>query len=269
MFFDLQRFDDTTALDAWLVLTEYDDTHYTETDTPTSDPAVFWGFVPAGASFTNGRSKTFDNNTGRAAVILKDAVKLKINKAEIMWSENTGIRDTGAWRLMAHGVIGNATAVTLDLYNGQTVDDLVVEGENKTDLKITIGRNGTVYNVYYDGSVDIVPPAGLMKKADKRKLDKFDPLTYMKEADASQQFAMKHEALGGGEMTADGFVLKNVAGIGVATITSVGLDAETAAATYATKEEMRQYVKQVIASSSGYTFVDGSGTTVAEIPVMS
>lgn len=268
MFFDLQRFDGVTNEDKWTVLNELDDTHYTETNASTVNASVFWGFIPAGTTYTEGSTIRGDSNhTTNAYVFAKSDVVLKINSASRI---NNRIDSTAIINgsIVQHGITGNATSISVELSSGQTVSDLVVEGENKTDLKITIGT--TVYNVYFDGSVDTIPPAGLMKKADKLALDNLNTtLVPQLASDVGTLQVQMSGVVVGGEMTANGFVLKNKIGADVATIQSVGLDAETAAATYATKAEMRQYVRQVIASGSGYTFVDGSGTTVAEIPVMS
>lgn len=273
MFFDLQKFatgdTGTTTENKWTVLREYDATHYTEKNHVTTDGTTdFWGFVPAGTSYTEGETIT-DNDTTSTQVYIfaKTDVKLIVNRADRINNrmEGNAILDGNH---IQHGVEGNATAITLELHSGDSVSDLVVKGEYslKTALKITIDNK--VYNVYADGSVDTTAPYGLLSKADKRKLDQLNPAELVTDLQVGSMYARLDQALGGGEMTQNGFVLKNCAGIGVATINSVGLDAETAAATYATKDEMREYVRQVIASDTGYTFINGSGTTVAEIPIM-
>lgn len=270
MFFDIQRFDgSTTEADKWTVLTEYNETHYTETNASTSNATVFWGFVPAGTSYTEGNTIQFSGSGGSSVtkklyVFEKNAVTLKINMAGRINNciDYTALGDNAN----KHGVSGNATRITLALNSGQSVSDLVVEGANKEALEIMI--DDTVYNVYHDGSVDTVAPYGLLSRVDKHKLSNLDSDVTSLLADVSQLQQQMSNAIVGGEMTAAGFVLRTYQGTGAATISSVGLDAETAAATYATKEEMREYVRQVIASDTGYTFINGSGTTVAQIPIM-
>lgn len=261
MFFDLQRFGTTTS-NKWTTLKELDETHYSENNTSGNS---FWGFVPAGTTYTEGEQVSYgigsSSGTTRLYVFDKSDVSLIINNAAARINDR--ILGTSPEQ---HGIAGNATAISVSLNNGKTVSDLVVEGANKEALKITI--NGTVYNVYYDGSVDTMAPYGFLLRTDKRALDKLGSDTTQMKLDIIDLNVAVQTAVAGGEMTADGFVLKNNVGLGVATIQTAGLDAETAAATYATKEEMREYVRQVIASDTGCTFINGSGTTVAQIPIM-
>ena len=238
MFFDIQRFDSyTTTGDKWTVLTEYDATQYTEVNSSTNNTAVFWGFVPAGTSYTKGATINDNGKTDQAYIFAKNDITLKINNAARINNciDSSAIVDAFS---VKHGIAGNATAITLVLHDRQSVRDLVVEGANKTALKITI--DGTVYNVYPEGYVDTVARYGLMSYADKIKLDKLVSDTTQMKLDIIDWSVAVQTAIAGGEMTADGFILKNKVGLDVATIPTVGLDAATAAATYATKEEMRE-----------------------------
>lgn len=145
----------------------------------------FWGFCPEGTDYVN--------YSGAIHILFED-VTLKIyglaslnNKAN---AEST-----------YNGVEGNATAITATAAG--ELSDILIEGEGKTSLTITI--DGTAYPVLANGRiVSTLPDFGLMTKADKQKLDRIP--------DDFSNF------ITGGVMTANGFVLTNNAGEGVVTI---------------------------------------------------
>ena len=108
---------------------------------------------------------------------------------------------------------GNVSGVTV--YNGAQLG----QGADRTALTVIIG--GTTYAVNSSGKLYIpinLPEFGLMTKADKLKLDGIDTSTLLTKTEASSTYVTKALAITSGEMTANGFVLKNALGNGVVTI---------------------------------------------------
>ena len=100
-------------------------------------------------------------------------------------------------------ITGDTITAVIDASYVSSVDNITVEGDNKTSLHVVIGS--TTYGVDSNGKLYIptapLPDFGLMTKADKQKLDDI--------ADT---------CVTSGESTANGFVLKNRLGAVVITI---------------------------------------------------
>ena len=146
----------------------------------------FWGFATSETEYAA-------NGTHGGTCIRREEVQLKIyGLASLNGTANAEGGD---------GVRGNTTAITATAAG--ELSDILVEGDNKTSLTITI--DGTAYPVLANGRiVSTLPDFGLMTKADKQKLDRIP--------DDFSNFITS------GVMTANGFVLTNNAGEGVVTI---------------------------------------------------
>lgn len=115
---------------------------------------------------------------------------------------------------------GELSAVTVSDTGTVNVQyEATVSGGDMTTLSVIVG--GTTYAVNSSGKLYIpinLPDFGLMTKADKLKLDGIDTTTLLTKTEASSTYVTKALAITSGEMTANGFVLKNALGNGVVTI---------------------------------------------------
>ena len=180
---DIQRFADEGGQTEYGPLWFY---FYDDTNT-----GGYYGFIPSGASISHASN-------------------------QIVYTTNDG----GTTTIQVYGVSvvsGDDTAATATLTGSSTIDSVTVTGTAASGLTLTI--SGTAYTVGQNGKLVVaLPDFGLMTRADKIKLNNIDTTTLLTKTEASSTYVTKALAITSGEMTANGFVLKNALGNGVVTI---------------------------------------------------